>query len=70
MWFDLREFYFQIRALVKICLFRPNSWREIAIAGIALVFLPLVVFVCLLANAKYSFPATRASMECQKGRIP
>lgn len=58
MWIDIRECFFQLRALVRICYLRPNSWREIAIGIIVLLFLPLVLLVCILANTKYSAIAT------------
>ena len=53
MWIDLRETFFQLRALVRLCFFRPNSWREIAIAAITLTFLPLIILICLLSNVRY-----------------
>ena len=50
---DVRETFLQLRALFRICFLRPNSWREIAIALIAVTFAPLVVFVCIMANTKF-----------------
>jgi hypothetical protein len=50
MFIDLKESVLQLKALVRICILRPNSWREILIGMIALAFAPLVVLVCLLSN--------------------
>ena len=53
MHIDFKEAIFQLRALIRICVFKPNSWREICIALIALFFAPLVILVCLLGNSRY-----------------
>ena len=50
---DLRETVLQLKALVRLCILRPNSWREIMIGLIAMTFAPLIVFICLLANSEY-----------------
>ncbi len=52
MYIDFHETMMQIRALVRICYFKPNGWREIVIGMIALVFAPLVILICLLSNSK------------------
>ncbi|WP_372368157.1 hypothetical protein [Candidatus Uabimicrobium sp. HlEnr_7] len=49
---DVRETALQLRALFRICFLKPNSWREIAIAIIAISFAPLVMFVCIMSNTK------------------
>ncbi|MEX2666429.1 hypothetical protein [Candidatus Uabimicrobium amorphum] len=50
---DVRETFLQLRAMFRICFLKPNSWREIAIALIAVTFAPLVVLVCILSNTKF-----------------
>ncbi|NUM34854.1 MAG: hypothetical protein HUU50_09930 [Candidatus Brocadiae bacterium] len=48
---DIRETAYQLKALVRLCILKPNSWREIAIGLIALTFAPLVILVCIFANS-------------------
>ena len=52
MYIDFKETFLQLRALFNLCILKPNSWREILIGIIALVFIPLVILVCLISNIK------------------
>ncbi len=49
---NFREAILQLRAVVKICFLRPNTWREIVLGLMILVLAPLVIFICLMANVE------------------
>lgn len=50
---DLKEAMLQLKALVRLCILHPNSWREVLIGLIAMVFAPVVIVICILANIHY-----------------
>lgn len=50
---DVKETYFQMRALVRVCFIKTNTWREVAIGAIGITLAPLVVFICILSNSSF-----------------
>jgi hypothetical protein len=52
MCFDVRECLLQLKALFRLCLLRPNSWREVVLGFLTILLLPLVILVCVAANIK------------------